>query len=624
MKYTCVLEFPEHFEVLRQGRSFSGDTRWFAASHEAEEILRKNNLPFTSLTDESISTEWNAINTWARKVSLEWFSDPAFEDVLKIDNINLGNALSRPISHALIYQLKSRLIIEKLLSLGDLEAVLIFEDYEKGRRVDNSLNSLLSCYLKETQTKLTSVRVQLNSKNIPSPKEALRCLVTFCLSCIPSKSHKFQCVGMGAINHIFPVLSRRKKSRETVFIDEKLQLDTLSRCKKAGVQYSLMDSFMSFRERIKLWSAYRTTVNNLKIRLNQVDESQFFTYQNKPVPGIKDAILRVVRKKAWPRLKPAFVAKKIFSQENSKALILHEDFNELRAAALAVNSLNKSVVVLSHGIPPTNCDWSNLRQKLGVADVIVNSNFERDKYIQTGYLPEKIHVLGLPRYDLIYDCLKNSYQGAPLEEAVLYCPHMLRELSKHQRGYLGVHTPGALTKQYAISVMKACEKLNLKLWIKLHDDQDVGIWKRLVKEYGDHQVTLFLHNENIFNLVKRSRLVVTTFSTVVIEALLLDRDVISMNFTGSPDVHPFNDYGISLRAHNSAELEEALRNILYDDETQRKLRRNRKECAEYFGGEFDGYNAERVSKYIQDMAQGLQSDDIPSVQTRHAEEVVTV
>lgn len=628
MPTICIIEHPEQLLALRRRLSARmADIVFYCASLEAEPLFGSYKIQFIPLNDDALKNKWDAINTWARKTSFEWFDAPPFRDILRVAGVNMGDAISRPISYALVYALKVQLLVNCVLNAGESEKAIVFEDFlsknGKRSRMNRSLNCELARQSRARNIPCETIRVELNGVNPirfgTVVKDMARSVLTLFLGLFQLPLNSIPYVGLGAIDHILPVMSQLRRSDPVMFVEDAFHFNTWRLCRHKKIVYRVTGVFLKMGDRIaaqlsamRLRWVFRRLTKTIKL-------DDFFCFQGQPVPALAEVLTDILFENFIPRFLQVKACERMVVQTELRTLILHEDVNALRAAALTAKRMGKLAVVLSHGIPPTKGDWRGMSDNIGIAETIVNSDFERDKYLQTGYVPNKVHALGLPRFDRIFNRVRRARPRDPVG-AVLYCPHMLRDLAKHQMGYLGIHTPGTLTERYAITVMTACKNATRPLWVKLHDDQDVERWKKLCIQHGGSNVTLFQHHKDIFSLLEKSSLLITTFSTVIIEAMLFDLNVIAINFTGDKDIHPYAEYGIVLPVSIPEKLEGAIRDCFQDPRVAEQLRVKRREWAAYFCGPFDGQCSRRSSEWIRSHSiPGLMSRSVASANIQNEE-----
>lgn len=604
MKTICVLEYREQFETIKRSYPiWKKSLHFICASEETEELLSKENVPFDLLDDKFLINEWDQINEWARKASLHWFLDAPFQDKLTLKGVPLGQAYDWRVAYGLVHQLKIQRLIDHLLDSKSFDDAIVLETLErKGWRwkLDcRSFNYILARRLREKGIPFQVVRCRVSPRQRPLWKEGMRRILAFFLARFPP-SWKSSCLfAAGTIKDLAPLLAGIAGQMSASFIDDSLQFTAMRICRKEGIKYVLLNSLLSIKDRVGLRRGLRHLDRELQVLLPALENSRWFRYQNKPIVGVGEALTEVFRRDRHRRYQWSLICEKMIQAKNPQTLLLHEDRDLFRATALTARREGLRVVVLSHGIPPVNYDWRGRVPNTLVAETIVNSEFESDKYLQMGGSIEQLHVLGLPRFDRIYHRVQSSQKGPlPSKPTILYCPHRLLPLNRKKGYFLGIHTPGRVTKENSRAVIQAVQEVGCHLWIKLHDNSDSLLWKEFATSFEGSEIELFPPHTNILDLLERCDLVVTTFSTVVIEAMLFDREVITLNFTGRKDLHPYAEYGIALGVRDPLKLAQVIRDCLYNEKTRLQLRESRRRYFEYFGGHFDGKNTERVIQFI--------------------------
>lgn len=81
----------------------------------------------------------------------------------------------------------------------------------------------------------------------------------------------------------------------------------------------------------------------------------------------------------------------------------------------------------------------------------------------------------------------------------------------------------------------------------------------------------------IHELIAISNLVVTQFSTVGLEAALADRDLITVNLNGRPEMLPYSQLGLALSVDDLSRLLPAITEIAACESTREALRRSRRQ-----------------------------------------------
>lgn len=611
-QFFCVIESPEAFFAL--SRKFKGrlhNVRLFCSCSETGFFLEEKGLEYEPVSEKMFEGEWQEINTWAKRASLAWYRERRVSEVLSVGGVNLGDLCNRPISHALIDQLKNyrlacliaeRIRNEKFIFLGKPARLISLGKFGSG-----SVNDILKFVIGKEPARCVYLTPFIRRSLKSIVLNWLRGMVGF----FYRKSRVFELgknvfVGVGTLKILLPVLKELSKNTQCCFLDLNFQWVAYRTCRKQKIRYCLVSSFLSPAERKRSDKRLTECLSTLKAERSVIEGLPCFQYQGKRIPGLFDRVLDALERKGPDRLLQSAMLRNIQKWHGVKACLLHEDADQLRGFVVEAKTMAIPVVVISHGVPPARSDWSKIAEGVGIADIIVNSEFEKSKYVMAGYSVNQLHVLGLPRYDAIYKRLKESKNEAGPSKAVLYCPHMLTRVTKRQKGYLGIHTPGGVTRYNSVALFKAIRNIDCELFVKPHgNSEDLRLWDELIAKENNSKICRLPHSADIFKLIAFCDLVVATFSTVVVEAMLFQKDIITMNFTSMADIHPYAQRGIAYGVYRPEDLEEAIRKCLFDATTQLNLKAARMREMQYFGGPFDGENTRRVVSYIERLTERM-------------------
>lgn len=609
-KFFCAVESPECLlSLLRQSDIRIEDIRIFCSCSETEMILIDKRLSFELVTANVLKSEWENINSWAKEASLTWFRDRRVSQAVTINGVNFGDLCNRPISHCLIDQLKNYRLAQ-LISARTCGEKFIFIETKKQavreiRGDGGSINDLLKLIFQQKPAAFIPFKVPSAGLTRSGFNDLARRIVGF-MYCwlVSSKPRGSVFVGAGTLKLILPVLVKLNKGAQTIFLDESFQWLNYRTCRKHKITYRLFSSLFSSAEKARLKRQWDHSMEILRRSYKEIIENlPQFRYQNTPIPGIFNRLFVILKKRSFGGLLQAVILQNLHEKSEVGACLLHEDIDQYRGFAVASCILKIPVIVISHGIPPTRSDWSKIARGIGVADIVVNSEFEKDKYIMTGYAPERLHVLGLPRYDLIYERLLNIKVIKRQRKVILYCPHMLSRMMKRNRGYLGIASTGGETRFNSTALFEAIRTIDCELLVKLHGNfKDTHLWRELISREPSNKIRLIPYTADVFDLIANCDLVVATFSTVIIEAMLFQKNIVTLNFTSHPDIHPYAQRGIAYGVYHPENLIEAIQNCLFDGATQTRLATTRRQEMSYFGGPFDGSNTRRVVDLVEQLA----------------------
>jgi glycosyltransferase involved in cell wall biosynthesis len=614
VKTVCLIEYPEQWEALeRRGqRAPDGMLELYCTTREAGEHLAQRGAAYRPLTEDVFASEWDAINRWAREAALGWCRAARWAPKLEAGGINLGDALYRPVSHRLVFLLRRQLLLEHLFRTTEVRRAVVFENFVRssGRPHAPEADSVNALFLARLRSKkISHETVACTLTPAPSKRgarEIVRAALTRCYAALIRPRKTVAVISMGSVGHLADALEPLAREEGACFIDENFQLSAYRLCRARKIPYYVHRTFLSVLDNARIHKAVRRCLERLEGSREELASDPVFEYEGRRLKGVADSILDVFRKHGVRALEKAAVARKGFEERRAGLYLSHEDTDACRSAALTVDALGKKAVILSHGIPPVPPARPAEIAGLSPSVTLVNSSFEKDKYLIAGYSESRLAVTGLPRYDAIH-CLSRLADGnVSAEPVVLYCPHHLSSAERLKKGYLGIRTPGAVTRSHTLALMRSCREIGARLWIKLHYADDIEAWKTLVRDGGGEAVRLVPHNESIFRLLQECDAVVSTFSTVTIEALLFGKPALTLNFSGREDLHPYAEKGIAIGVYREEDLAAALRQATRDPVVRRRLSDARASQRAYFGGFDDGRNTERVLRQIRSLARSGQ------------------
>jgi hypothetical protein len=111
-------------------------------------------------------------------------------------------------------------------------------------------------------------------------------------------------------------------------------------------------------------------------------------------------------------------------------------------------------------------------------------------------------------------------------------------------------------------VCRAAEELGAVVWVKLHPmDKRAKAWRRALQPWPHARVVVD-GEARLLDLIRRSAVVLTEWSSVVLEAGLVGRPVITVNLTGLKDPYPFAAEGGALGVYRLQDIQPALGAVL--------------------------------------------------------------
>tara|TARA_Y100000590_G_scaffold314185_1_gene355192 strand:- start:584 stop:1255 length:672 start_codon:yes stop_codon:yes gene_type:complete len=213
------------------------------------------------------------------------------------------------------------------------------------------------------------------------------------------------------------------------------------------------------------------------------------------------------------------------------------------------------------------------------------SNITKKNLIKQGHDNKKIVVNGHPAFDMIPKELK-QYDSLEIKKT--------NSLSNNSPCLLLGTSGGGergkimdITKFVCDSVQKLDDRY--QLIIKPHPGDDADAYRKFAESHPLHPKVIT--DVNIRELLFVSEILVTFASTIMIEAALMSKPMISVNLTGKKNPLPFIKWGFGIEVKTQSQFVKSVGYILNDKEFKEKYKKAR---LNYFGNSIDGKASSRI------------------------------
>jgi len=230
-----------------------------------------------------------------------------------------------------------------------------------------------------------------------------------------------------------------------------------------------------------------------------------------------------------------------------------------------------------------------------LADKIsVPGDFIKDLVINCGVDAKRVVVTGRPTYDALVRA-EDRFDRAEI------CRRLELNPARKILVYCTENLPLRDTEKIVRAICKAMKSLpDVQFIIKVHPSElSVSIYHKVAREVGVQP--LITKEESIYEILFACDLMITGFSTTALDAMILDKPVITTNFTGLPDPIPFAESGAAIGVYREKDLEPAIREGLYHDSVKERLRRDREKFVYEQTYLKDGKATERIVDLIEQM-----------------------
>lgn len=295
------------------------------------------------------------------------------------------------------------------------------------------------------------------------------------------------------------------------------------------------------------------------------------------------------------------IARQIMETEKPACLILMDDMSPLERAAGIVAKSKKIPSIMVHSgafgkkEPPIQqvadkvCVWGEMMR-----DLALKRKGDLDTFVITGnpgfdYQLNKLRELDKsPLYEDI--CLKSD------KDVVIFTSGAASSVVKD--------TFSPERREADISaIYRAIKQLpGLQFVTKLHPAETPELHLRLIKDLklDNVKVVKFI---SVYYLLSISELLITFESTTAVEAMLLERPVITINMSGQPDVMPFASSGATIGVYKEEEIVPTIKAALCDENIRNSLAERRKEFIYKYAYLQDGKAASRVAELVMQLCE---------------------
>lgn len=306
--------------------------------------------------------------------------------------------------------------------------------------------------------------------------------------------------------------------------------------------------------------------------------------------GMRDLILQHGEERAKELYEKH--GRKMFLQVHTMGRIIDEEKPDMvittnvprseRAANIAANQRD---------IPTLNIsDYFEFEERFPLEGkrIAVMCDITKQNLIKRGVAPERIVITGQPAFDDI------SRQAREIRREDVFKKYGLDPSVKWL--VLGTQ-PIETTPDIVRNVLKAAMELEgVNVVLKPHPGEDAKLHEEIIAELGSP--AKLRNDADIRELIVAGECLITFFSTIGFEAVLMGKPLITVNFTGKPNPVPLWKFGVADEVTKEEDVAKALNRALFDDEYKEQLAKIREEK---FGAIVDGHGTDRVMDLIDEM-----------------------
>jgi len=231
-----------------------------------------------------------------------------------------------------------------------------------------------------------------------------------------------------------------------------------------------------------------------------------------------------------------------------------------------------------------------------VDKIVVTGDFARDVLIRCGVDKNRLVVTGRPSYD----ALLRAEEHFKKDEI---CRKLGLDSTKRILVYTTENLPPRESEAVVYAICKAVKEFSgLQFVIKVQlSELSLSMYERIIRDVGVD--ALINRDANIYEVLYVGDIVLTGFSATALDAMILDKPVVTVNFTGLEDPVPYAESGAAIGVYEERDLVEALKRGLCDEEARERLREARRRFVYEHSYKRDGKATERVVELIEEMVE---------------------
>ena len=372
--------------------------------------------------------------------------------------------------------------------------------------------------------------------------------------------------------------------------------------KKDNIDIFFFEIFRDLNLRIKK-RTLKHIENNYKIWLKEIKINKInkkFIYNDFNLwPIVKKKIITAIKTDFRRIIENCLIIEFLLKHKKINLIILNSSDIEFEYLHVLVsNNLNISSLIIDHGLPGLDTvpltPFPNPFTKYAIW-----GGTHKQAFVQKGINSERIIRTGSPRFDKYIQINNNPQLKSKIKKLVFEDFHIginkkIVFLSPPLSFFFNFGAYPSEIEKIITCILKGIKNLsNIYLIIKLHPmDESLDLYNELIEEFGINNASAVRHY-NSFNLLVSCDCLITKYSTIGLEAMILGKPVICLNFYKEKIHYIVNKAAFELS--NCNELPSIIKNFFENPLLKSK---ERKQFVEKYNYKNDGLATQRVYRII--------------------------
>mgnify|MGYP001262887946 CR=1 FL=1 len=560
-----LVQGPESAQYLLRQHGAAKVKRWVVCNAYSGGMFVEKGIPFVdeNFYFDSGMEQINEISVFAHRLSTEWFKDISM-DYPNDCRIRPEMLCTRSFNYYFRSVLYAFYFLEKIHQKeGSCRLLTTRFETQEGKKVFSFLHNesivpmILDNLNERWGFKCSYSYIQQENKHSVEKFSWLSSLVIKVFAAITHLLCKDKVLFSGNPLLLMPVARELKLK----FGLSSLQIKEISSMQQIA---SLIKKYSLFMSGLSCYQRKTSDFNESEI-WNTFREKKTFCFRDIDfLPIFWDKIRMFLRLESLRTAEMFREVYRVLGQVKPEYVIVDEDaipFN--RALVIAAKKRDIKTLVISHGMPGAQFGFAPLQAD----NIVVWGEFMKSIFQRWGMSSDKIIVTGCPKYDKL-----SSSTRVPGEQKDSFCKKHKWDTEKpialvitgglSQDVFVRFAGDGSTsseilrTTDYFLRIAQKVTNVNFvfKVTLGLRSDD---FFQRLAGKYDGLSSNIKLVRSGLaVNLMNISDVVFNSCSSACLEATILKKPVVNMNFSFHPDVFPFVEYGLGTSVRT---FEEALK-----------------------------------------------------------------
>ena len=280
------------------------------------------------------------------------------------------------------------------------------------------------------------------------------------------------------------------------------------------------------------------------------------------------------------------------------SLVVAEDISPLnRSMCQVFKNHGVPIVVVQHGILTGDMGGMYIMPVVGNFQAVWGE-FYRQWHIKRGKSPDSQIVTGFPRHDSLFHLHPLKRSELCTRFGLNPKGNMILVATEWFQGSSSRYTIER-EEEYIRLVLRSLRVYkNIQIVVKLHPSFQSENQKIVSEIAEQERAEIIIAKDSLWDLIRLSKFVIVSVSSVCVEALILGKPVISVNVSNEKDISGLVMSGLAIGARTSEEIDRAVRICMEVDEQRESGDSERMTMLSPFVFSIDGNSSHRVAELI--------------------------